>query len=339
MAAWIRRGAAVVGVAVLGALLLTGPAVAAPPAAGDETLKLYSDDPSASRPPGGTISYEMTATRHPTAAAQHRTVVLELPEGVTFRSADYPQAAGPCVADAAKRTVTCTTKARETSARWRVDTDVAKDAPQGVYVTAKATLTTEQPDPEPANNVSTTDVFITAGGELSVAVSAPKGPWQVGAKFDAEISVHNAGPYRTPLRVNVFLLPVKGLRPTALPAGCEPDTGILFCDIEMIEAGATLVLPVSFEVTRYDKDGLSVKPVLIPVGPDADRTNNEATYAAEIVAPPASPSPTPTQTAGGGGAGEPSLPITGSPVAPLALTGLVLLVAGAGAVLLARRRA
>nr|BFE73646.1 hypothetical protein GCM10020092_069470 [Actinoplanes digitatis] len=62
---------------------------------GDETLKLYSDDPSASRPPGGTISYEMTATRHPTAAAQHRTVVLELPEGVTFRSADYPQAARP----------------------------------------------------------------------------------------------------------------------------------------------------------------------------------------------------------------------------------------------------
>ncbi|MET8152537.1 hypothetical protein ACIBSW_20380 [Actinoplanes sp. NPDC049668] len=335
MAAWIRRGAAVVGVAMLGALLVTGPAVAAP-AAGDETLKLVSDDPSESRPPGGTISYVLTATGWPAGTAQHRTVVLELPEGVTFRSADYPLSAGPCVPDPAGRMVTCTTKERETSARWRVDTDVAEDAPQGEYVTAKATLTTELPDPEPQNNVAGFDVFITAGGDLAVAVSAPEGPWAVGAKFDTRISIRNAGPYRTPLRVNVFLTPSKVLRPTATPAGCEADTGLLHCDIEMLEAGATAELAVNLEVTRYDKGGLSVKPVLVPVGPDSDRHNNEATYRAEILGPSASPAPSPTQT--GGGAGGPSLPITGSPVAPLALTGLILLVAGSAAVLPARRR-
>src|SRR4051812_27081269 len=50
----------------------------------DETLKLYSDDASASKAPGGSVSFVMTAGPYPSGPAQHRTVVLELPAGVTF---------------------------------------------------------------------------------------------------------------------------------------------------------------------------------------------------------------------------------------------------------------
>src|SRR5688572_112508 len=113
MATSLRRGAAAVVVCAFGALFLTGPAVAAPPTSVDETLSLYSDDPSRAVAPGGSISFVLIATGRGEPVAQHRTVVLELPAGVTFRAAgnDPTHAAGPCVPDAAKRTVTCTTKA------------------------------------------------------------------------------------------------------------------------------------------------------------------------------------------------------------------------------------
>nr|BFE74203.1 hypothetical protein GCM10020092_075040 [Actinoplanes digitatis] len=204
--------------------------------------------------------------------------------------------------------------------------------PQGDYITTKATLTTEIPDPQPANNVAALKVFITAGGEVSVAVQAPKGPWQVGSKFDATFSIHNAGPYRTPVRFHSGLL--RGLRSDGWPKGCTAEHGQMWCyDFIVIDAGKTFSFTVHFEVGEYDKNGARLNPQLNLVAPDADLTNNEAAYRAEIIKPSASPTPT-----GGTGGGGPTLPITGTATTPLALAGLVLLLAGAAAILLTRRR-
>ncbi|GID91384.1 LPXTG cell wall anchor domain-containing protein [Amorphoplanes digitatis] len=333
MVTLIRRGVAAVAVSVLGAMFFAGPATAAPPTSSDETVSLHEETSIRTAAPGGYIAYVIETGKRTGGVAQNRTVVLELPDGVTYRTSEsYPTNGVPCVADAAKRTVTCKTKEALAFASWRVETDVAAGVPQGDYITTKATLTTEIPDPQPANNVAALKVFITAGGEVSVAVQAPKGPWQVGSKFDATFSIHNAGPYRTPVRFHSGLL--RGLRSDGWPKGCTAEHGQMWCyDFIVIDAGKTFSFTVHFEVGEYDKNGARLNPQLNLVAPDADLTNNEAAYRAEIIKPSASPTPT-----GGTGGGGPTLPITGTATTPLALAGLVLLLAGAAAILLTRRR-
>jgi hypothetical protein len=325
---------------VVGVLGLTGPVSAAPPPTeADESLFLYNFDGQAPVAPGGTVTFVMTASHYPGLVPQHRTVVLKLPEGVTFRSADNENAAGPCVPDAARTTVTCTTQdpvdqAPASNAAWWVTTDVGEDLPLGEYFTAEATLTTEIPDPDTANNVYRTDVFVTTGGDMSVAITAPPGPWPVGAKFDAKISVHNAGPYRSPADLRTVVLPFS-LQNTGWPRGCGADPGVMYCTLPMIEAGQTQSFTIHLTVAEYEDEPVVLSPEVSPIAPDTDPGNNKATYRADIVKP--SPSPTPTHGGGGTAGGEPGLPITGVPAGSLALAGLTLLVAGAGALLLSRR--
>ena len=357
MSTWLRLGTAATYAAILGVLLLAGPATAAPPAptlsgsavpreaaaappaSVDERLFLYNDAGTASAPPGGSVTFVMTAAGIPEGVPQHRTVVLELPPGVTFRSAGNKQASGPCVPDAAGRKVTCTTQdpvdqQPATNGAWWVTTDFAEDLPLGEYVTARATLTTEIPDPEQENNVSTWEVFVATTGDMSVAISAPPGPWQVGAKFDATFSVHNFGPHRAPVDL-VSVINPSSLRYTGWPDGCGFDPGTMECMFDMVEAGDTLEFTMHFEVAKYAESGITLSPRISPRNQDTDSSNNKATYRADIIKP--SPSPSPTGDDGQAG-GEPSLPITGAPAGPLALAGLSLLVAGASALLLAARR-
>ncbi|MFI7601381.1 LPXTG cell wall anchor domain-containing protein [Actinoplanes sp. NPDC049681] len=338
MARYLRRGLAAACAAMAGFVFLPGPAAAAPPPSQvDQRLFLYNENGQAPVAPGGSVTFVMTATGVPEKVPQHLTVVLELPEGVTFRSAGNEHAAGPCVPDDTERKVTCTTAAPVADAGWRVTTDFAEDLPLGRYVTAEARLTTEIPDPEQSNNVSSTDVFVTTSGDMSVTISAPPGPWQVGSSFDARISVHNSGPYRSPADMRSVVSPYS-LSYTGWPEGCVADPGLMYCTIPVVEAGDTYSFTVRFKVTEFDEEPITLSPEITPLAPDTDPANNKATYRADITKP--SPSPSPTHTGGGSGTGggEPGLPITGAPAWSLALFGLGLLIAGAGALFVARRR-
>ncbi|MEU7902765.1 LPXTG cell wall anchor domain-containing protein [Actinoplanes sp. NPDC049118] len=356
MSMWLRRGTAATYAATLGVLLLAAPAAAAPaapapsgsaaprkaaapPASVDARLFLYNEGGPGSVAPGASVTFVMSTAGIPENVPQHKTVVLELPEGVTFRVANNQHASGPCVPDAAGRRVTCTTQdpvdqLPATNGAWWVTTDFADDLPLGEYVTAKATLSTEIPDPEQDNNVSTWDVFVATTGDMSVAISAPPGPWKVGDKFDATYKVHNFGPHRAPFSLTSGINPTS-LRYTGWPEGCGFDPGEMQCTFGVLEAGKTFEFTMRFEVREYDADGISLTPTVYPGNQDTNAANNKASYRADIIKPSASPSPSPT---GGQAGGEPTLPITGAPAVPLAAAGLSLLAAGAGALLLARRR-
>ncbi|MEU7904232.1 hypothetical protein [Actinoplanes sp. NPDC049118] len=339
MTAWPRLGAAALG-AVLGVLLIS-PVGAAPPASHDETLYVELDRQGVIEP-GGTMTFVMAASYYPSTVAQHRTVLLELPEGVTFRSADNDYAAGPCVPDATGRVVTCTTQdpvdeRPALNATWFVTADLADDLPPGEYVTVKTTINTEIPDPDLSNNVGTWKFFVPGPGDMSVAISAPPGPWAVGAEFDAKFTVRNDSRYRSPAQLYSRFSP-SSVSHSGWPTACKPIRGTMSCDFAMIEAGATVEFTVHFKVPKYDAAGLEILSTILPVAPDTDRGNNDAAYRADLK-PSGSPAPTPTGDTGGNAGGEPSLPITGPSTVTLALIGLSLLVAGAGARFLLRRPA
>lgn len=374
MSMWLRRGTAATLASATGILFLAGPAAAAPsvpspissaaapsvpppissaavassltppissaaaaPTSVDERLFLYNDDGDSPVEPGGTVTFVMTTAGVPEQVPQHRTVVLELPDGLSFAAADNEQAAGPCVPDAEGTTVTCTTgdpvdEPPATNGAWWVRTDVAEDAALGEFLTAKATLSTEIPDPAQENNVSTWQVFVTTGGDMSVAISAPPGPWPVGSTFDARITVHNFGPYRSPATLSTQIVN-SVLKITGWPAACQSDPSEMECPLGVIETGATVVINLRIRVSEFGLGYLSLRPEIEPTAPDTDLSNNVATYRADITRP------APGDDDGQGGGGEPTLPITGAPATPLALAGLGLLVAGMGALLLTRRRA
>jgi len=346
MSRWFRRWTAATIAATAGALSLAGPAVAEPspsaptpsasaptpaatPAEVDVRLFLYNDEGDSPVAPGGTVTLVMTTAGIPEKVPQHLTAVLELPEGLTFAAADNEHAAGPCVPDADGTTVTCTTDEPPTiDAAWWVRADVAEDAALGEFLTAKATVSTEIPDPDLANNVSSWQVFVTTGGDMSVAITAPAGPWPVGSTFDATITVHNFGPYRSPAKLFTRIVN-EVLKISGWPEACQADPGEMECPLGVIEAGATVEINLRIRVSALGRGYLSLRPEIEPTAPDTDLSNNVATYRADIV----------EADDGQGGGEEPTLPITGSPTARLALVGLGLLVAGAGALLLARRRA
>jgi hypothetical protein len=351
MSTWLRLNAATALAGAIGVILLAGPAAAEPsaapsdsaaaPAEVDSRILLLSDDGDSPVAPGGSITYAISTADLPENVPQHKTVTLELPAGVTFRSAADPQAAGPCVPDAGGATVTCTTTDPQAlRGSWRVTTDVADDAPLGEFLVAKATLRTEIPDPEQENNVSTVQVFVTTGGDMSVAIAAEPGPWTVGESFDATITVHNFGPYRSPARLTTWISS-STLKITGWPQACQGDPGEMDCPLEMVEAGATRQIKIRVRVTELDKGYLELRPILEPTAPDTDEKNNTATYRADIVAPAAPGGGNGSDDGGGDGNGDgeaPSLPITGAPAGMLALAGLGLIVAGAAARRLARHQ-
>nr|BFE77243.1 hypothetical protein GCM10020092_105440 [Actinoplanes digitatis] len=169
-------------------------------------------------------------------------------------------------------------------------------------------------------------------GDMSAAISAPPGPWPVGAEFDAKFTVRNDSRYGSPAQLYVRYSP-SSVTHSSWPTECKPIRGTMSCDFAMIEAGATVEFTAHFKVTKYDAGGLEILSTVLPVAPDTDKSNNDAAYRADL-----KPSPTPTPTGGTGG-GEPSLPITGPSTTTLALIGLALLVTGAGARFLIRRNA
>jgi hypothetical protein len=339
MSTWFRRWTAATFALAAGALVLAGPAAADPsapppsaPTEVDQRLLLLNDDGDAPVAPGGTVTFAMSATGIPEDVPQRLTVVLQLPDGLTFASADNENASGPCVPDPAGTTVTCTSDEPIAEGAWWVRAMVAADAPLGEFLTAKATLSTEIPDPDPANNVSSWPVFVTTGGDMSVAITAPPGPWPLGATFDARIVVHNSGPHRSPVRLSTAIVN-SGLKITGWPASCQADPGVMDCPIDMIEAGADATINLRIRVAERGRGFLSLESEITPTAPDSDKSNNVATYRADIT-----PADDDGDDEGGAGGGTPTLPITGAPAAGLALAGLSLLTAGAGALLLARRR-
>lgn len=355
MAKRIRRGFLAAFLATAGVLLLPlSAAVAAPPASYDELLVVEAQ-PSSTLRPGGLLDLNLSASYYPSEVAQHRTVVMELPAGVTFGKADNDYSAGPCVPDASGRVVTCTTQdpvdeRPALNAQWFVTAELGEDLPPGQNITVKTTLTTEIPDPDLSNNVGSWDFFIAGPVDMSATISAPPGPWRAGSEFDATITLVNNGPNRSPTQLYTTYSPsTLGLQ--GWPDECELYRGTWNCTFPMLEAGATRKITVHVRVPQSEATSVELSSTILPTAPDTDRSNNEGTYAADLLEPSTSPSPSPTVTptatptvtptgnSGGSAGGEPSLPITGAPVGGLVLVALTLLAVGAGVLLLSRRTA
>ncbi|WP_369373509.1 DUF11 domain-containing protein [Streptomyces sp. cg36] len=146
-------------------------------------------------PPGGLITYTLTAKNNGPSVARNATATDTLPEGITFvSSADGCTASG--------QTVTCGPEAQlgvGQSKKWKF---VARLSPSyqgdGSDLGNAATGTSEATDPDPDNNkpkpVIPPGPFTPQSDISTVKTALGSGPTVPGQEYEYEIAASNAGP-------------------------------------------------------------------------------------------------------------------------------------------------
>ncbi|MEU7619983.1 LPXTG cell wall anchor domain-containing protein [Micromonospora rifamycinica] len=200
-----------------------------------------------------------------------------------------------------------------------------------------------QTDVEPADNETAVELAVTGNQRADLAADEVRVTAKVGETVPVKIGYTNRGPASSSNGGRDFYTIVKmtvpkGVTAVKAPKNCldadiqdeeggRPGARAYLCyQYDVIHKGGKVALPFSF---RIDRAGALTGKTELLYGPvdttDLDPRNDTA----KILVNPAS---------GGQGGDDGSLPITGSPTGLVATVGGLLLVAGAGSYLAARRR-
>ncbi|MFC7530582.1 hypothetical protein [Actinoplanes sp. GCM10030250] len=341
-----KRGAAAVLMAIFVATLgLPTPARAAEPTV-DLSMNLGGPGEVLV---GETAEYRLTAglTEAPADLSSVR-AVLTLPDGVTFESAK-PDAGGPCTAAAS--TVTCVAVKKEDNFDafvWYVTVRFAADLALGERLRFTAVASSDGTEATPIDNTSTFETGVVHLADLGLTAIPPTGKITLGQPVKYTLIVTNHGPGV----VRHFALHEGfdshwysgGTVEGAEKGECFGDPGMMICDVSTeLQPGEEVRLvhnlPTSTDDTVLDLTQ-SVSVSFYEYAGDKNKANDTLEIPLEFAAkasssPSASPSPSATTTPE---AETPTLPITGPATPLVGLTGLLLLLTGAGIVLATRRR-
>jgi LPXTG-motif cell wall-anchored protein len=292
-------------------------------------------------------------------------ITLTIPDGVTYAPGEGTTS-GPC--DLADGLLTCrpAEDGPVDQFGWYifpVELRVGEDTPLGTRLPFRLNLDVEDgQDTFPNDNTRTWTSTVAGSADMGVAVK------DLVVAEDAvtyTVVLHNYGPQTTTKYTYHETYSVTNWHGTGVGPGatCRFTAGKNQCTVRQAlapgqesEIKRTVPIPanskwrgtkVPVEVYVYDSPAnfAGSEWFVNTINPDNDKTSYVADLTA--LAPPTTPSPTPSASPSspggtaapapgeGGGGG---LPITGSATLPVAVTGLGLLLAGAAAVLVARRR-
>ncbi|WP_250037683.1 hypothetical protein [Paractinoplanes maris] len=299
------------------------------------------------------------------------TVTLTIPAGVTYAPGDGPSG-GSCEQTAGL--LTCRPAGPDSTDGiggypFPVELTIGKDTPLGTKLPFRLHLDVEDgQDLWLPNNTRVWESTVAGSADMGVAV---KDLVVADNAVTYTAVLHNYGPQTTTKFTYHEIFTVTNWHGTGVGPGatCRFTAGKNQCTVrralapgQETEVKRTVPIPanskwrgtkVAVDVEVYDSPSNFARGwILNPVNPDNDKTSYVADLTGLTPAPSPSPSPsataspTPAQPGGtaapapgdGDGGGGGGLPITGSAVGPVGLAGLALLVAGAGALLVARRR-
>jgi len=296
------------------------------------------------------------------------TVTFTVPAGVTYAPGEG-DSSGPC--ELADGVLTCTSTEQPpagstyTELAFPIELRVGQDTPIGTKLPFTLKLDVEGGQEDwPNDNTRSWESTVAGSADMGIAV---KDLAVAEEAVTYTVVLHNYGPQTTTKFTYHETFPVTNWHGTGVGPGasCRFTAGKNQCTVrQALAPGQETEIKRTVPIAANSKWRGTKVPVELYVfdspsnfagsewfvntlNPDNDKTS----YVADLtgLAPPASPSPTPspspTSTGGtaapapdddnGGGGG---LPITGAATMPLLLGGVLLLVVGAGAVLLGRRR-
>ncbi len=343
-----------------GAFALTLTGLAAPAQAAPVDLSVSLDSFGEVRP-GQTleVSALVSGVARDFDISSVRTVV-DLPAGVTLVpwTGGTGRTVGDCLGPGS--TLTCTVTRPDsqddqnyTLSWWFM---VRVDAPAGSKLPIRATVTSDGEEEEPASNTSSITVTVIEPVDVGITVENVSGPSGPANTVKYTYVVHNYG--SRPLtgvgfaeRQEPMVFGSGGFTPADLSCVAETSPELQCVDGNPLAAGrdyrATRTVSVPAGSKVWGKK-VTVTASVSDLPPGGGRNdNNVVSFELDFTGPgPASPTAAPTDGAapvpdgdeGSGEGGGGGLPVTGSATVPLLIGGVVLLVAGVGAVLLTRRR-
>lgn len=197
----------------------------------------HTDTPDPS-PAGGVVTYTLRVDNNSPGETATGVVLTDtLPPGGVFIDAVPTQ--GTCAPPAAG-TFTCALGNIAGLAQASVLVRVRAQA-AGTIVNG-GSVTSNEADPDPANNQASQTTTITQGADLSVTLTPSAGTVPSGGALGYAISVGNLGP-DTASNVRVVNTLPPGFVATSVPAGCSQAGSTVTCDISgSIGAGASRAL-------------------------------------------------------------------------------------------------
>ncbi|MET0425412.1 MAG: LPXTG cell wall anchor domain-containing protein [Actinoplanes sp.] len=293
---------------------------------------------------GSTVAYKMTVHAGTAPDAAKVRAWMYLQSQVTFGTG--PQGAddsGPCVEGSC--TVTKADDIAKGVFTWTVWIKFDESVQPRPLGALRATAESPGEEATPADNVDELEVAGILPFDVEISASEVADPLTAGEPVKFGLVVRNLG-FNT-----VTDLTVRYRRMGAWFTGgtievegakCVADPGEMVCDVPLdLKKDEFVQLPHVFP-THADKNTWG-KTGRIQITVDDGNPNNSDELVNFRFAPKpgssASPTPTVTATAAPGtGGGDGGLPITGAATMPLILGGIVLLLAGAGALWFGRRR-
>ncbi len=245
---------------------------------------------------GANVSYGISVVNNGPDAAANVTISDALPTGTTFVSLTSP-AGWSCATPAvgANGTVTCSLASLSASGTANFVVVVKTDAglADGATLLNTAIVTSNTPDPNLANNSSTTATTVITRADLAVTKSDTPDPVQAGATISYAINVSNNGPSNAQsVTVNDPLPSQTSFVAIVCAAGwlCATPAvnanGTLTLTKTGLAPGETATFTLSVKVDPATAQGTNVSntATVTATTPDPVTTNNSATTNTAVIA-------------------------------------------------------
>jgi LPXTG-motif cell wall-anchored protein len=293
------------------------------------------------------------------------TMTVTLPENVTYEGGGSGGGSGPCRGEIGGRVVVCIPDPEEPTQggrQWQVAGRAAKSLAIGTELTTTAVVSSDSTESNPADNTAVLVTRVVEHPATYVEVTGPTEPVVPGRPFRVSMRVHydDGPPIENLLVFASFDEWFSRGRIVNVPADCSAEPYTVMCETDQrLVAGTDLTFEYEFG-TNTDPDnypklaftqgfwievaGQNVSASTLirftqrPSAPPSPSPSSSSPSPSSSPSRSSSPTPSHSPTPRPGDQAQGGLPITGTATAPLVAAGTLLVVAGAGAVLLTRRR-
>jgi len=222
---------------------------------------------------GNKLKYTLAVTNAGPSEAKGVKVTDPLPATVT-----YDSGAAGCSYNAGTKTVTCEAASLAVHGEKTFEVEVTVSHEASGTIENTATVTSETPDPDPANNKSTDKTNVVGEADLEIEKTASRSPAIAGEPLTYKLAVTNKGPSDA-TNVKVTDVLPEGLTYESSSAGCSYTEGTrtLTCTTASLAAGAKTTFEVTALVDPEKTGTLENTARVESETPDPHEENNKST--------------------------------------------------------------
>jgi uncharacterized repeat protein (TIGR01451 family) len=232
---------------------------------------------------GGTITWELTVNNAGPSVASNVRVSDVVPAGVSGVTANAPSGT-TCSGTA---TISCDTASLPVGAPVTITISGTLDSATSpsAIVSNTATVSSDTPDNDPADNSSTANTSVGTSADLTVAKAAD-GSFVAGQPASWTITVANAGPSNARAVTVADALPAALLSPGAVSSAgaCTVSGASVSCALGDVAVGQVVTITVSGVIDSNNVGDVTNSVTVASTSPDPDPSDNAASATSPVAA-------------------------------------------------------